>query len=70
VRGGTTTTYACDGWGNLIRETVNGLTTDFVLDEGSSLPRVLGTVRSDSTETLYPYVSLMLNWPSSRREEG
>ena len=47
--------YAYDGWGNLIQESSNGVTTEFVLDESSALPRVLGEVRSDGTERLYAY---------------
>ncbi|MHB8574067.1 MAG: NHL domain-containing protein [Dehalococcoidia bacterium] len=55
TKGGVTTSYGYDGWGNLIRETVNGVTSDLVLDENAGLPRVLGEVRSDGTETDYAY---------------
>ena len=55
VTRGITTTYGYDGNGNLIRETVNGVTTDFVVDERGDLPRILGEVRSNGTETLYAY---------------
>lgn len=44
-----------DGWGMLIRETRNGLTTDLVLDEQAALPRVLAAIRSDGSEELYAY---------------
>ena len=50
-----TTTYAYDGWGTLIRETRDGLTTDLVLDEQAALPRVLAAIRSDGYEELYAY---------------
>ena len=55
VTGGVTTIYAYDGWGTLIRETRNGLTTDLVLDEQVTLPRVLAAIRSDGQEELYAY---------------
>ncbi|MCB0049129.1 MAG: hypothetical protein KDE24_06220 [Caldilinea sp.] len=44
------TTYGYDGWGNLIQETVNGVTTEFVLDENTAYTRILGEVRSDGGE--------------------
>ena len=55
VTGGVTTIYAYDGWGTLIRETRNGLTTDLVLDEQATLPRVLAAIRADGYEELYAY---------------
>ncbi len=55
AKGGVTTTYGYDGNGNLVRESVGGVTTDFVLDERGPLPHILGEVRSDGSETLYAY---------------
>jgi RHS repeat-associated protein len=55
VTDGITTTYAYDGNSNLVRESIGGTTTDFVLDERGGLPRILGEVRSDGTETLYAH---------------
>ncbi len=55
IKGGVTTTYGYDGNGNLVRESVGGVTTDFVLDERGPLPHILGEVRSDGSETLYAY---------------
>ena len=49
------TTYGYDGWGNLIQETVNGVTTEFVLDENTAYTRILGEIRSDGGERLYAY---------------
>ncbi|HEX6293026.1 MAG TPA: RHS repeat-associated core domain-containing protein [Herpetosiphonaceae bacterium] len=55
VRGGTTTSYDYDGWGNLIRETVDGVAMDLLVDEAAPLPTVLGEVRADGTELRYAY---------------
>ncbi len=55
TRSGVVTTYGYDGWGNLIQETVNGVTTEFVLDENAAYTRILGEVRSDGGERLYAY---------------
>ena len=49
------TTYGYDGWGNLIQETANGVTTEFVLDENAAYTRILGEIRSDGGERLYAY---------------
>ena len=51
----STTTYAYDGWGTLIRETRDGLSTDLILDEQAALPRVLAAIRSDGYKELYAY---------------
>ena len=55
TKDGVVTTYGYDGWGNLIQETVNGVTTEFVLDENAAYTRILGEVRSDGGERLYTY---------------
>ncbi len=55
ISGSVTIDYAYDGWGNLILESSNGITTEFVLDERGALPTILGEVRSDGTERLYAY---------------
>ena len=55
ISGSVTIDYAYDGWGNLIQESSNGVTTEFVLDERGALPTILGEVRSDGTERLYAY---------------
>jgi len=55
TRSGVVTTYGYDGWGNLIQETTNGVTTEFVLDENAAYTRILGEVRSDGSERLYAY---------------
>jgi len=55
TRSGVVTTYGYDGWGNLIQETTNGVTTEFVLDENTAYPRIMGEVRSDGGERLYAY---------------
>jgi YD repeat-containing protein len=55
TREGVVTTYGYDGWGNLIQESANGATTEFVLDENTAYPRILGEVRSDGGERLYAY---------------
>jgi hypothetical protein len=47
--------YVYDGWGNLIQESSNGITTEFVLDERGALPTIPGEVRSNGTERLYAY---------------
>lgn len=36
TKDGVVTSYGYDGWGNLIQETVNGVTTEFVLDENTT----------------------------------
>lgn len=51
-----TTSYGYDGLGNLVQQTINGVTTELVLDERSPLAVVLGEVRSDGQEDLlYAY---------------
>jgi RHS repeat-associated protein len=55
ISGSVTIDYAYDGWGNLIQESSNGITTEFVLDERGALPTILGEVRSDGAERLYAY---------------
>ncbi|MCO5212155.1 MAG: RHS repeat-associated core domain-containing protein [Caldilinea sp.] len=55
TRSGVVTTYGYDGWGNLIQETVNGVTTEFVLDENTAYTRILGEIRWDGGERLYAY---------------
>ena len=55
TRSGVVITYGYDGWGNLIQETVNGVTTEFVLDENTAYTRILGEIRSDGGERLYAY---------------
>jgi YD repeat-containing protein len=55
TRSGVVTSYGYDGWGNLIQETTNGVTTEFVLDENTAYTRILGEVRSDGGERLYAY---------------
>ncbi|MCE7989400.1 MAG: hypothetical protein DYG89_50250 [Caldilinea sp. CFX5] len=55
ISGSVTIDYAYDGWGNLIQESSNGVTTEFVLDERGALPTILGEVRSDGAERLYAY---------------
>ena len=44
ISGSMTVNYGYDGWGNLIQESASGVTREFVLDENSSLPRILGEV--------------------------
>ena len=39
--------------GNLVLESSNGITTEYVLDERGALPTILGAVRSDGTTRLY-----------------
>ena len=55
TRSGVVTTYGYDGWGNLVQETTNGVTTEFVLDENTAYTRILGEIRSDGGERLYAY---------------
>lgn len=54
VKGAITSEYFYDGLGNLIRQKVNGVTTDFILDETGSMSRVLGEIQG-TTETMYAY---------------
>ena len=55
TRNNVVTDYGYDGWGNLVQETMNGVTTEFVLDENTAYVRILGEVRSDGSERLYAY---------------
>jgi RHS repeat-associated protein len=50
-----TTTYGYDGLGNLVRQTINGVTSDLVIDERGPLAFILGEVRSDGVEILYAH---------------
>jgi len=55
ISGSVTIDYGYDGWGNLVLESSNGITTEYVLDERGALPTMLGEVRSDGTTRLYAY---------------
>lgn len=54
ISGSMSIDYGYDGWGNLILESSNGITTEYVLDERGALPTLLGEVRSDGTTGSMP----------------
>jgi RHS repeat-associated protein len=54
VKGGVTRTYQHDALGNLIGQTAGSTSSDFVLDERSDLPTILGEI-SGTTEQLFAF---------------
>ena len=50
MAGGVTTSYQYDGDGNRVRETINGLTTNYLLDMSAQLPQRLAATTVAGTE--------------------